>query len=236
MFKNVKINILVPLRIGSKSIKKKNIKSFLGKPLSYWCISQISKSKYVDKIIVAYDDNEIYKTLNKFKYSNKVSFFKRSKTNSKDRSTTEDLIFEIIKKENLPIQDYLMLVQSTNPFLKKNDVDGSIEELLSNRKFDSLISVVKWKRFIWNNSKPINYHINNRPLRQKMKNFYMENGSIYLSKIKNILRSKNRISGKIKLYEMDQISFVEIDENFDFNLAELLFKNSNKLRKSLDKF
>lgn len=236
MFNNNQINVLIPLRIGSKSIKKKNIKSFLGKPLSYWCISQISKSKYVDKIIVAYDDNKIYETLNKFKYDKKVFFIKRSKANSKDRSTTEDLIFEIIKKENLSIQDYLMLVQSTNPFIKKNDVDGSIVELLSNKKFDSLLSVVKWNRFIWNNIKPINYHINNRPLRQKMKNFYMENGSIYLSKIKKILSSKNRISGKIKLYEMDQISFIEIDENFDFNLAQLLFKNSDKLRKSSIEF
>ena len=52
---------VIPARGGSKRIKKKNIKSFCGKPIIAWSIQQAIKSKCFDKIIVSTDDNNIAK-------------------------------------------------------------------------------------------------------------------------------------------------------------------------------
>jgi len=45
---------VIPARIGSKSIKFKNTKSFNDKPLIYWTIKSAKKLK-LDKIIVSTD-------------------------------------------------------------------------------------------------------------------------------------------------------------------------------------
>ena len=49
---------VIPARGGSKRIKKKNIKNFLNKPIIYYPIKQIQKSKLFDKIIVSTDSKE----------------------------------------------------------------------------------------------------------------------------------------------------------------------------------
>ena len=41
---------IVPVRIGSKSIPEKNIKNFCGKPLIYWTLESLQKSKNIDKL------------------------------------------------------------------------------------------------------------------------------------------------------------------------------------------
>ena len=43
---------IIPARIGSKRIKKKNIKIFNGKPMLYWPYQKALKSNLFDKIII----------------------------------------------------------------------------------------------------------------------------------------------------------------------------------------
>ena len=57
---------IITARSGSKRIKKKNIKNFLNKPIIYYPIKQIQKSKLFDKIIVSTDNKEISEISKKF--------------------------------------------------------------------------------------------------------------------------------------------------------------------------
>ena len=50
---------LIPARGGSKGIPRKNIRSFAGWPLIAWSIAAAQQSKYVTRIIVSTDDEEI---------------------------------------------------------------------------------------------------------------------------------------------------------------------------------
>ena len=54
----------VPIRSGSKSITQKNLKLFCGKPLFYWVINSLEKSKSVDKIILASNIDEVKDSVN----------------------------------------------------------------------------------------------------------------------------------------------------------------------------
>ena len=56
----------IPVRGGSKSIPLKNIKQLNGKPLVYWTALAAEKSKYVDKIIIATDSEDIKKVVLNF--------------------------------------------------------------------------------------------------------------------------------------------------------------------------
>ena len=65
-----KILGIIPARGGSKGLPGKNILLLLGKPLILWTIEQAFLSRYLDKIIVSTEDEEIAeiakKTVQKF--------------------------------------------------------------------------------------------------------------------------------------------------------------------------
>lgn len=54
----------------------------------------------------------------------------------------------------------------------------------------------------------------------------MENGAFYINTIANIKKFQNRLSGKIAIYEMEEFTAVEIDEEDDWIIAEkLMYKH-----------
>ena len=80
---------------------------------------------------------------------------------------------------------------------------------------------------------PLNYNVSRRPLRQNFNGLLMENGAFYISYIKNIKKTKCRLSGNIGIYEMPEYSSVEIDEKLDWFIAEHIFKSQFKFNKKL---
>jgi len=50
----------------------------------------------------------------------------------------------------------------------------------------------------------------------------MENGAFYINTVENILKDKNRLSGKIGIYEMPEYTATEIDEPDDWAILENL--------------
>ena len=52
---------IIPARIGSKRIPRKNIKEFCGQPMIIYAINAAKSSKLFEHIIVSTDDDEIAK-------------------------------------------------------------------------------------------------------------------------------------------------------------------------------
>lgn len=214
----------IPVRGGSKSIPLKNIKLLLNKPMVYWTANAASCAKCIDKVIIATDSKEIKETVLSFNL-NKLEVYDREKENATDTASTESVMLEYIKKAKLNSDDNFFLIQATSPMLKSEDIDKMWEKY-NKEKADSIFSCVISKRFYWDwNVKPINYDYKNRPRRQDYKGMLLENGACYINKVKNILKDKNRLSGKISFYEMPEYSAFEIDEVDDFIIIENLMKN-----------
>ena len=53
---------LITARGGSKGVPKKNVKVLAGKPLIAWTIEAAKASKFLDRVLVSTDDEEIAKT------------------------------------------------------------------------------------------------------------------------------------------------------------------------------
>ena len=229
----------VPARCGSKSIPFKNIKMFCGKPLIFWTLNALEGSKLIDKIIVATDCKEIATTVESFTFK-KVNIYWRNPKNAQDFSSTESVMLEYIQQSNLQKNDYFILTQATSPFTQSKDFDLAFKKL-KQQKADSLLSSARVKRFFWNeDGMPINYDFKNRPRRQDFKGNLVENGAFYINTVANILRYKNRVSGKISIYEMPEFTSIELDEPDDWIIAELLMKkyilNTKKSRKKIKLF
>ena len=209
----------IPVRGGSKSIPKKNIKLFCGKSLLYWNLVSLQKVESVSEVIVATDSDEIESVAGSFGF-NKVRIFRRSSSNAKDNSSTESVMLEYLNSADLDGNEIFMLVQATSPLTTNRDFEAALE-MFSRGEYDSLLSCIRTKRFFWNdNGSPVNYDFKYRPRRQDFDGLLMENGAFYINSVANIKRYENRLSGKIGIYEMAEFTGVELDEPDDWNIAE----------------
>lgn len=224
------VTAFIPVRGGSKSIPLKNIKPFCGKPLVCWNIEALEQCQLVDKIIVATDSPEIADVVKSGKYG-KTEVYWRSAENASDKASTESVILEYLDSKELASDDIFMLVQATSPLTKTEHFK---EALISFNKgtYDSMLSCVRNYRFFWTeDGKSKNYDYNHRPRRQDFSGELMENGAFYISTVGNITKYKNRLGGKIGIYEMPSYTAAEIDEPEDWIILENIKKNQIKEEK-----
>ena len=213
---------LLPARCGSQTIPFKNIKIICGKPLIYWALLALTKSKSIDQIYVATDCDEIKDVVADFNFE-KVQIFDRCDVNASNTASTESVMLEFLDGMNFSEEDLFILVQATTPFTSSDDFDNAINIIKSNSEIDSLLSCVESKRFFWTkDGNAINYNYYKRPLRQDFDGLLMENGAFYINTVKNIYKYKNRLSGNIHPYVMPEYTAIEADEEDDWLIIEQL--------------
>lgn len=212
----------VPARCGSKSIKLKNIRPLCGNPLIYWCLYELQQAQSIDRVVVATDCYQIKDTVEAFNFS-KVLVYERLAENANDKAGTEAVMLEYIEAAGLPDNDLFVLVQATSPFTQAQHIDQAIKKLTTGEAYDSLLSVVRLKRFYWtDDGQAINYDYRNRPRRQDFVGQLMENGAFYMQNVGGIKTHQNRLGERIALYEMPEYTGLELDEENDWLMAEQL--------------
>lgn len=213
----------IPVRGGSKSIPLKNIKPFCGKPLVCWNIEALENCRQVDQIVVATDSNKIEEIILGNCYK-KTVVFRRSAENASDTASTESVMLEYLRQANIQSDTVFMLVQATSPLTQTIHFSEALN-IYQKGDYDSMLTCVRNKRFFWNeNGESVNYDYNNRPRRQDFSGMMMENGAFYISTVKNVLGSGNRLSGRIGIYEMPEYTATEIDEPEDWIYLEDLMR------------
>ncbi|KGI44261.1 acylneuraminate cytidylyltransferase family protein [Clostridium tetani] len=229
---NKTVIAIIPARGGSKGVKRKNLKELGDKPLINWTIEEAKKSKYIDKVIVSTEDNEIREVAEK----SRTCVIKRPMELALDNSLTIDSIvytLDKLKKEKY-IPNYVVLLQCTSPFRTSRHIDEAIEFFNDNKeKADSLISVVLekdvpyWLKSIDDNGflkDFIKYDKKKFNKRQDFEKIYRLNGSIYIAKTDKIYKNESFESEKTISYVMDEKSSIDIDTEEDFEYAEFILK------------
>lgn len=217
---------IIPARGGSKEIPMKNLVKLNRKPLIYYTIRASLNSKKVSRTIVSTDNKKIEEVAKKIGAEVVI----RPKRLANDKAAIEPTIEHVLKilknKENY-VPDILVLLQNTSPLRSAKHIDEAIE-LLLNKKYHSVLSCNPTHKFLWsskgNQAHPINYNPNKRQNRQEIKNQFIENGAIYITKISSFNKTKCRISGKIGVYPMPEDLSIEIDTELDLDLINQKMK------------
>lgn len=216
------IYALIPARGGSKSIPQKNIKDVNGKPL-IWYVLKAAQESRIDKVFVATDYTTIKEIVQSFGFK-KVKVVSRSAESATDKAKTEVVMKEFCTSREF---DYLLLLQATSPLITAGDINRSIAVFMS-QNYDTLLSVVKQKRFMWRPIdgvwEPTNYNPVNRPMRQDFDGQYVENGCFYMMTRKGFLESGCRLHGRIGAVEYPEYTYFEADDPKDFVVIESLLK------------
>jgi len=215
---------LVPARAGSKSIPKKNIAPLAGHPLLYWAVRACAQSGRVDRTFVSSDSAEIRAVVSGLALP-VVEAVDRGPETATDTASTESVMLEFAEQHAF---QHMLLVQATSPLLRPGDVRGAIDAYLGSGA-DSLLSVVRTKRFFWRQRKdgfvePVNYDPQNRPRRQDWAGQLVENGAMYLTSRERLLETRCRLSGRTLAYEMPEQTYYELDEPSDWRIVEQLLQ------------
>lgn len=226
--KNNKFIALIPARLNSKGLSKKNIKKINGKSLLEYTIEAALKSKLLDSIYLNSESTQILNIGKK----HDINLFLRNKNLSKDNTEASDIVYDFLKKIKKEISldnFFIVYLQPTSPLRNSNHIDKAIK-LLKKTKADSLMSGCKYsnnvlKSFFVDKHSFIKLltkksYLNSN--RQNLPNVFKSNGAIYIVKAKNFFLNKKFISNKTIFFEMSKRNSLDIDNKYDFNLFKKL--------------
>ena len=222
--------VIIPARIGSKGLPKKNIKILGDKPLLIHTVNEARKIISDSLIYVSTDSTEIKSIVESSGL--KVPIL-RPKKYATDKSSARDVILHILdfcnNKRNI-YPETVVYLQPTSPFRKSKHITQALK--LYKSDYDMVVSVKKSKSNPYFNL----YEQDREGFLKKSKNskytrrqdspkVWEFNGAIYIINVKSIIKNPLNKFEKIMKYEMDDLSSIDIDDELDFKFANLIYKD-----------
>lgn len=220
---------VIPARGGSKRLPRKNIKPLNGKPLVFYTIDSVIKSGVFDKVIFTSDDDEIL-SLVSINYSSTIlDVVKRPIELATDTSKVIDTVLHFLDEE----YDQTWLTLPTSP-MKISDDFVKASELLSDN-VDSVLSYTEMEfpptlGLVVKNNNIVEDYDQTQPWQngnsrsQDHPMVYRPNGALYGSWTSKLKENKNYYIGQTKGYFMPRNRSIDIDTQFEFDLAEFMLK------------
>jgi YrbI family 3-deoxy-D-manno-octulosonate 8-phosphate phosphatase len=233
----------VPVRGGSKGIVGKNLLPIGGRALVDWVIDAARGAASIDEVVVSTDDDAIAAHVTRL-FSD-VRIVRRSPATAVDTASTESAMLEFL--DHHLEADPIVLLQATSPLTSPADIDTAVG--LLGEGFDSVVSVVRQRRFRWATAlsgsgdpdaatgpnaagpleaSPIGFDPARRPRRQDHQGFLVENGAVYATTRSALRSSGCRVSGRITLLEMPEDTYVELDDPLDVVLVDALVRHRQR--------
>jgi N-acylneuraminate cytidylyltransferase/CMP-N,N'-diacetyllegionaminic acid synthase len=219
---------IIPARGGSKGVPGKNIKNLVDKPLICYTIKAAKESKFIDRVIISTDDEEIAEVAKK--YGAEVPFMRPNELATDTAKAIDTYLYTInrLNENSTNLIEEFIVLQPTSPLRSAIDIDTAIE-IFKKNKADSVISVVEaehppyWYKKITNEGILKDYFISNNSLnRQEYDRTYLPNGAIFVFRYNILKETLNYYTDKTYPYVMPRDRSVDIDNFLDFKMAEFL--------------
>lgn len=219
---------IIPARIGSKRIAKKNIKPFCGIPIINYPIKIALESNLFDRVIVSTDSKEIANIA--IEAGAEVPFFRPNEL-SDDYTVTADVILHSLNKLNINNNiDYACCIYATAVFVNKVYLEQGYK-IITEKKSSTAFSITTFPFSIFRSLK-INdngniemiwpEHMNTRS--NDLEEAYHDAGQFYWINVKKFLNNPS-------LYANDSMPIIiprshaqDIDTLEDWKKAELMYK------------
>ncbi|GED67587.1 hypothetical protein BRE01_12890 [Brevibacillus reuszeri] len=224
MIQNKSVLAIIPARGGSKGVPRKNLRNLSGKPLIAWTIEAAKKSSYIDRLVVSTDDEEIADVARQ--WGCEVPFFRPEELAQDNTPGIEPILHAM---SVLHGYDYVMLLQPTSPLRNTGDIDGCIEQCLS-QKANACISVT-----LTDKSPYWMYHLSEekciKPVlsseqpvlrRQDTPDVFVLNGAVYVARSSWLQKTRSFLHEETIGFAMPKERSLDIDSHYDFIVAEAI--------------
>jgi len=226
---------LITARGGSRGIPRKNIKLMAGKPLIVWTIEAALASKFLTRIVVSTDDEEIASIA---RDAGADVPFMRPSALAQDDSTSLEVVHHAL--ETLRTQgetyDAVMILQPTSPLRTAEDIDTAVQKMQKTGA-DSVMGMVELSDFSAKKVKTIDGDTiapffeeegKTSAARSQGRHAYKRNAAIYLTRTDLLLR--HDLFGKdSRAIIMPRERSVDVNDGFDWLIAEALLHQRHVL-------
>lgn len=213
-----KIACFIPIKSNSSRVPNKNLRLLGDKPLYKHALDTVIKSKVFDDIFVDTDSEDV----KKYCIENSINIIDRDPKLSKDNANGNDLLKYWVDIK--PNYDIYFQVFVTSPFLTIETLNNCVNIMNKNNN-DSVFTVIEDYTWYWFNNKPVNYDPKLLPRSQDAKPIIKETTSLYAISKNGFKKTKARIGEFPKTYTVGEVESIDIDNKFDFFIAEQIIKN-----------
>lgn len=225
-------------RGGSRGLKNKNILDFNGKPLIAWTIERALNHPRVSRVIVSTDSMKIAEI--SLEYGAEVPFLRPSElaTDSSPELLSWKHAIKFLEETEGGAPDIFLSLPCTAPLRTNEDISGNLDCLVDS-KGDLAISVCSSARSPYFNMVQM---ANDRRVklaiesdlqytrRQDAPATFDITTVAYSCRSSYILEADNLMDGRVYANVVDKVSAIDIDDSFDFEFAEHLFKKRYKAK------
>jgi CMP-N-acetylneuraminic acid synthetase len=227
----MKVTALLPMKGNSERVPGKNIRDFNGKPLFYHVLETLVSCDIVEEVIINTDSDQFAEMAQSI--SSKVKIHKRPAEICGDFVSMNDVIRYDIEHSDA---QHFIQTHSTNPLLRSKTIEKAVKAYFDkDEAFDSLFSVTRLQtRLFWKNGEAINHDPSELIRTQDLPPVFEENSNFFIFSKESFKNAGNkRIGVSPKMFEVNKIEAVDIDDENDFLIAESLQKLN--ILQSIDK-
>ena len=226
----MKITAVIPVRKGSQRVKDKNLRPFAGTTLLDVKIQTLLQVPEIDEIIVN-TNSEAAIELVELEYANtKVTFHRREEYYASSECSGSEFFKHLGEVTNT---DVFVYTPCTSPFIKPETISKCIRQFLDNPEYDCLATVSSIKEFMWLDGKALNYDPLHAPNSQNLPDVVALNFGTTVVGRETLISNSNIIGKNPQFVLTDEIESVDIDTPLDFYLAEQIYIQLYKEKKSL---
>ena len=201
---------VIPARGGSKGIPRKNIRPLAGKPLLAWTLEAVALARLLDRCVVSTEDPEITRVARALG----GEVLQRPPELATDEADTLQVLQHAAR--TIPAEA-VVLLQPTSPVRDPDLIDRCISRFLKSGA-DSLATgfLCKTQEYGRGSAR-----------RQEIDGFFADDGNIYVMRADLLLRG-DRYGQRIERVLLDREQNLDIDDEFDFWMAEQLLRKREK--------
>ena len=216
---------MIPARLGSKRLPKKNLLEIKGKPLIEYAAVKCLQANVFDQVYINSDSTKFQEIANRCD----VDFHKRPEILGSDSSTSEQYVAEFLQKHKC---EWLVQVHSIAPLLSVAEIIKFVNNL-KNSDLDTILSYQSIQIECSQENQPINFTFEKKENSQELKPIQRITWSITAWRRETYLRSiENNLcatySGRIGMQEISQLGSQIIKNREDLEIVKSLWHLVNK--------
>ena len=214
-----RIAALVPMRHSSERVKGKNYRELAGIPLYHHIVRTLLAVPQISQVVIDTDSDLIFEDA--ARAFPDVVLLRRPEHLRSGDTPMNDVLLNTVDQIDAEV---FLQTHSTNPFLSAATVESAIQRYLDGENdCDSVFGVTRLQARLWTaDGKPVNHDPAVLLRTQDLEPIYLENSTMYIF-TPDILRERgNRIGANPLLVEVPAQEAVDIDEEWEFELAQAI--------------
>ena len=207
------------MRHNSVRVEGKNYRRLAGVPLFHYILRTLAECPSISGVVIDTDSDVIRRDVEE-SFPHVTLLTRPEHLRADDVPMTEILFHDA----NHVSADLFLQTHSTNPFLKPETIEKALACWREVRHVhDSLFSVTRIQARLWDSAvRPLNHNPWMLLRTQDLPPVFLENSNFYVFPPDLIKTSRRRIGDRPKLFEMDPLESLDIDDQTSFILADRL--------------